>query len=57
MTDFANMNQVQNIKTGTAGWLVSKYNRTTDGREMAEVITLSRGLKTAHWEYKNCKIL
>ncbi len=55
--DFTNKQEVQNIKTGTAGWMVSKYNRTTDGKEMVEVVTLSRGMKTAHWESNNVKNL
>ena len=53
MIDFASMKQVQNKKTGSYGWLVSEYNRTTDGKKMAEVIVLSRGMKTAYWECKN----
>ena len=55
--NFTNKQEVQNMKTGTAGWMVSKYNRTTDGKEMIEVVTLSRGMKTAHWESKNVKNL
>ena len=55
--NFTNKQEVQNIKTGTVGWMLSKYNRTTDGKEMVEVVTLSRGMKTAHWESKNVKNL
>jgi hypothetical protein len=55
MINFDKMQQVQHAKTGTVGWLVSTYNRTTDGKKMAEVITLSRGMKTAYWDCKYCQ--
>lgn len=49
MTKFATAQiEALNTKTGSTGWAVSAYNRTTDGKAMVEVFT-GKG-RNAHWE-------
>lgn len=41
------METVRNIKSGKTAWVACRYNRTSDGKAMVEVIT---GRPTnAHW--------
>lgn len=55
MTKFAKMQvEARNTKTGTVGWAVCAYNRTTDGKAMVQVFT-GKG-KDAYWEAANVKL-
>lgn len=55
MTKFPNAQiEATNTKTGSTGWAMSAYNRTTDGKAMVEVFT-GKG-KNAHWEAKNVQL-
>lgn len=43
--------EVRNTKTGSVGWAVCSYSRTTDGKRMVQVFT-GKG-KDAYWEAAN----
>lgn len=48
------MIEIRNNKTGTVANLISTYNRTSDGKEMFEVFTLSG---RAYWLSSHCEVL
>lgn len=39
---------VRNIKTGTTGWVVCRYDRRNDGVSIVEVMT--GAARNAHWK-------
>lgn len=51
------MKTVKNKKTGTIGYLVEAYNRTSDHKLIYEVIAFASYGKNAHWIASNCEIV
>ena len=43
---------VRNTKTGTTGWVLSRYNRRNDGKAIIEVET---GPRRAYWMAAHCE--
>ena len=43
---------VRNAKTGTTGWVLSRYNRRNDGKAIIEVET---GPRRAYWLAAHCE--
>lgn len=48
--NFINNEYVRNTKTGSTGFVVSRYNRTSDGKAMVEVRAFHSISKSTYWQ-------